>query len=190
MEIRAYEPADLVDLYEICLFTGNGGRGAQHEFDDPLLLGHAFAAPYATLHPELAFVSADDEGVSGYVLGALDTGEFEERLEREWWPQARQKYPETDNRVVQHIHHPPRTDPDLTKRYPSHLHVNLLARTRGQGVGAALIDTLLDALARHGSRGVHLHVRHHNEHAIGFYRHLGFHEIESNPEKLVLGKLL
>jgi ribosomal protein S18 acetylase RimI-like enzyme len=190
VEIRAYRPDDLAALYEICQLTGNGGRGAQHEFDDPMLLGRAFAAPYATLHPELAFVSSDDEGVSGYVLGARDTTEFEERLEREWWPQARQRYPETDNRVVQHIHHPPRTDPELTRRYPSHLHINLLARTRGQGVGAALVHTLLDALARQRSRGVHLHVRHHNSHAIGFYRHLGFTEVERSPEKLVLGKLL
>jgi ribosomal protein S18 acetylase RimI-like enzyme len=185
--IRPHHPDDLDALYEICLHTGNGGRGAQDDFDDPKLLGHAFAAPYAALEPDLAFVHEDAEGVSGYVLGALDTQAFEDRLEREWWPAARIKHPETDNRVVQHIHHPPRTDPALTERYPSHLHVNLLARTRGKKVGAALVGTLLKALTAKGSPGVHLHVRHHNEHAIGFYRHLGFHEVTSSPEKLVLG---
>ncbi|GLZ28432.1 hypothetical protein Lesp02_06220 [Lentzea sp. NBRC 105346] len=185
--IRPYRPDDLDALYEICLHTGNGGRGAAHEFDDPRLLGHAFAAPYAALHPELAFVSADGEGVSGYVLGALDTTAFEDRLEREWWPAARERYPLSDNRVVQHIHSPPRTDPALVERFPSHLHVNLLARTRGLGLGGALVDTLLEALQDHGSRGVHLFVRHHNVHAIGFYRHLGFTEVDETPEKLAFG---
>lgn len=184
--IRPYQQEDLDALYEICLRTSTSGD----RFDDPRLLGHAFAAPYAVLHPELAFVSVDDEGVSGYALGALDSIAFEERLEREWWPSARERYPITDDRVVRHIHHPPRTDEELNERYPSHLHINLLERTRGKRVGGKLMRALLDELSARGSHGVHLYVRHHNEHAIGFYRHLGFTEIARTPDKLVLATAL
>ena len=45
--------------------------------------------------PSLAFVAEDAAGVGGYVLGALDSQDFEARLERDWWPKLRAGYPET-----------------------------------------------------------------------------------------------
>src|SRR5690242_8122193 len=62
-------------------------------------------------------------------------------------------------------------------RYPSHLHINLVPRLQSGGHGRQLISTLIDALRRHGSRGVHLTVRPTNVRAIGFYRHVGFTQL-------------
>ncbi len=62
-------------------------------FDDPRILGHVFAAPYGLFEPSLAFVAEDEAGVGGYIVGALDSRAFEERLEADWWPALRDRYP-------------------------------------------------------------------------------------------------
>jgi ribosomal protein S18 acetylase RimI-like enzyme len=91
--LRAYRPADHDAVYDICVRTGAAGEDATPLLRDPPLLGHIYAGPYLELAPELAFVVEDDGGVAGYILGAADTAEFEERLERDWWPELRRRYP-------------------------------------------------------------------------------------------------
>ncbi|SDF36259.1 FR47-like protein [Lentzea fradiae] len=182
--IRAYRPSDLDALHDICLDTGNGGQGVRHLFDDPRLLGHVHVGPYAAFEPDLVLVAEDDDGVCGYVAAASDSEAFEDRCERDWWPDLRLRYPLTpeSNRVVWQIHHPPRVDPMMVRDYPAHLHVNLLARARGKGLGGSLVRTVLDRL----EKGVHVHVRRQNTHAIGFWEHLGFRVIDS-ADGLLLG---
>ena len=91
--IRPYRDSDLDDLYRICLQTGDAGEDATSMFGDPQILGHVFAAPYALFEPSLAFVAEDEAGVGGYIVGALDSKAFEERLEADWWPALRDRYP-------------------------------------------------------------------------------------------------
>jgi hypothetical protein len=90
--IRPYRPADLDDLYRICLLTGDSGADASPVYQDPKLVGHLFAGPYGVLNPETAFVVEDQDGVAGYIIGAIDTRAFEARLEAEWWPNLRPLY--------------------------------------------------------------------------------------------------
>jgi ribosomal protein S18 acetylase RimI-like enzyme len=186
--IRPYQPADLDALYQICLLTGRDGDDATPLYRDHKLLGHMYAAPYAVFEPSLAFVAEDAAGVGGYIVGALDSRDFEARLERDWWPGLRARYPEppasvpedqwTREQAKAHlIHHPWLTPGDVAGRYPSELHINLLPRLQSGGHGRRMISTLADALRRRGSRGVHLFVRPANARAIGFYRHLGFTQL-------------
>ena len=42
------------------------------------------------------------------------------------------------------------------------------------------MDTLFEALRAGGSPGVHLGVSEANQRAIGFYEHLGFHELHAD----------
>ncbi len=67
-QIRPYEPGDLEAVYEICLLTGDSGRDASDLYDDPMALGHLYAAPYVTLEPELAFVLEVVPGATGHTL--------------------------------------------------------------------------------------------------------------------------
>ena len=186
-EIRPYRSADLDDLYRICLQTAADGQDATALFGDPMLPGQVFAAPYGIFEPSLAWVAEDSAGAAGYVLGALDTRAFEERLERDWWPALRAGYPdpgqvaaamsELELFTLQAIHQPFTTDPGLVSRYPSHLHIDLLPRLQGRGFGRRLIETLLAALRASGSGGVHLHVGRGNQRAAEFYRHVGLTEL-------------
>jgi ribosomal protein S18 acetylase RimI-like enzyme len=193
--IRPYRPADIDALYQICLLTGDRGQDATSLYQDPKLLGHCFAAPYGLFEPSLAFVAEDTGGVAGYVIGALDSQAFSERLETDWWPGLRTRYPEPppglprqqwtpDQQLAHHIHHPFRSPDELTARYPSHLHIDLLPRLQGRGYGRQLIQTLTAALRDRGSRGVHLNVTPGNQRAASFYRHIGFTQLPATGTHL------
>ena len=182
--IRGYRPGDLRDLYRICLETGDSGTDATGLFRDPDLVGHIYAAPYGVLEPSQAFVAEDQTGVGGYCLAALDTRAFEQRMEQEWLPPLRLRYADPDvaererwtrdQELAYVIHHPWRTEDDLIADYPSHLHIDLLPRIQGHGVGRQLMELQLATLLERGSRGVHLHVWPTNRRALSFYDHLGF----------------
>jgi ribosomal protein S18 acetylase RimI-like enzyme len=181
--VRPYRPDDLEDLYRICLLTADSGQDATRLYGDPKLPGQIFAAPYGVFQPSLVFMAEDEAGTAGYIVGALDTQEFEKTLERQWWPALRERYPDppgeasqwTREQFLTHaIHHPWLTPGDLAGPYPSHLHINLLPRLQGRGLGRRLIETLAGALRDQGSPGLHLHVGRTNQRAARFYAHLGF----------------
>lgn len=190
ISIRPFRPDDLEDLYRICLRTADSGRDATALFRDPKLPGHVYAAPYAVLEPSLAFVAVGPDGVAGYVVGAVDSTAFAQRLEERWWPALRARYPAPpaslpedrwtrDQRVAHLIHHPYQVPAGLAGRYPSHLHINLLPPLQGHGAGRRLIETLTGALRTQGSPGVHLHVGAANPRAAAFYARVGFTELPS-----------
>jgi ribosomal protein S18 acetylase RimI-like enzyme len=186
-----------VALYRICLETGDSGQDATRLYQDPDLLGHLYVGPYLELQPDLAFVLADDAGPAGYVLGALDSRVFEERAEREWWPALRQRHPAPDpgrrpdwtlDEWRVHLFHTPWISPGaVVDEHPSHLHIDLLPRAQGNGHGRRLLHTLFAALRDRGSPGVHLGVGRRNQRALGFYRHIGFTELQSDEHALWLG---
>ncbi|WP_298460178.1 GNAT family N-acetyltransferase [uncultured Cellulomonas sp.] len=196
MSVRPARAADAATLESVCLLTGDAGQDATHLYTDPALLAHVYLHPYLVLEPGLAFVAADGDHVGGYVVGALDTADFERRCEAAWWPPLRDRYPldrwaaqgGADASVVRLIHHPPRADPAVLVDHPSHLHVDLLPGWQGQGLGRRLLETLFDALAAGGSRGVHLVVARRNEPAVGFYRRMGLAELAGDDGSLTLGR--
>ncbi len=187
--VRRYQPADLDALYDVCLRTGDSGADATDDYRDGKLLGHLYAAPYGVLEPERAFVLEDEQGVSGYIVGALDTLLFHRRVREAWLPALRQRYPEPqgvreswspDERLIARFFHPdsafPMSLPPELNRHPSHLHIDLLPRAQGQGYGGRLMEVFLAELRRQGAPGVHLGVDVDNARAIAFYRRLGFHD--------------
>ena len=106
-------------------------------------------------------------------------------METEWWPALRGQYAmpggdpsawSADELRAAQIHHPRPPPRRVTDPYPSHLHINLLPRLQGQGLGKRLIDTWLARMRDLGSPGVHLGVGRRNERAVRFYRAYGFTE--------------
>jgi len=148
------------------------------------MMGHIYVAAYGRLEPGLAFVVEDRAGVAGFVAGTEDTADWEDRLERDWWPALREQYPDpsdvppalrtADQRRAFMIHYPERTPPAVANRYPAHLHLNLLPRLQRRGLGSKLLDTWLDAAQRRGARAFHVGVNRANTGAILFWRTQGF----------------
>ncbi len=185
--VRGYRPDDLDALYAVSLATGDAGGDAARLYDDRRLIGHVYVGPYAALEPALVLVVEDAEGVGGYILGTADTRGFERRQEAEWWPALRDVYPDpagppggwnADLKRCHRIHHPPRMPDWLVTPYPAHLHINILPRLQGRGLGRRLVDRWLDAARAAGAAGVHLGVNAANRRAAGFYRACGFFELK------------
>ena len=190
--VRPASPRDLPGAYRVCLLTGDSGRDASAMYRNPDLLGHLFVGPYVVGEPDLALVVADEDGIAGYLLAAADTRGFEHWAEQRWWPPLRDQYPLREERspdaeLIELLHRPPTVGESIVRAFPSHLHIDLLERVRGKGLGRHLVDGLIEDLRRRGSVGVHLDVALDNDNAIAFYRHLGFEELERRPNALIMG---
>jgi ribosomal protein S18 acetylase RimI-like enzyme len=194
-KIRVYRQEDREDMYRICLLTADSGNDATSLFSDPGLPGHVWLGPYLAFEPTLAFVAEDSGGVAGYVVAALDTPAFEDRLERDWWPPLRDRYPEPslnsagvlspiEHAALNDIHHRWDVVGEHVARFPSHLHIDLLPRIQGRGIGRTLMAAVTSRLCDLGSHGLHLLAARDNERAAGFYRHIGFSELPNNYLRL------
>ncbi len=185
--IRPARPGDEAGAYHVCLKTGDHGQDGEPFYrDDPDALGRIFVGPYLAFEPELSLVLADDAGLCGYALGALDSRKFFARYESEWRPTLCTRFPApvgepgqwTRLQQIHHLyHHPDYFTPEPVDRYPSHLHIDLLAHAQGHGYGRRLLEQVMAELRRRGSPGAHLGVSGRNTRALGFYQRLGFREL-------------
>ena len=98
---------------------------------------------------------AGEDTVAGYLVGALEDPALQARF-------ADIGYFRTDFA-------------DLTRRFPAHLHVNLTARFRNQGIGAKLIGAFADAARQAGAPGMHV-VTGRGMRNVRFYQRCGFVE--------------
>ncbi|WP_043540006.1 GNAT family N-acetyltransferase [Salinarimonas rosea] len=193
MRIRPARPADREALLAISLATGDAGGDAAPLHCDGRLVGLIYSAPYLALEPGLALVAEDDAGVVGFAVGTAETRAFEARLERDWWPALREAHPhsggdpacwDADQRRVARFH-APRIVPDaVVAGHPAHLHLNLLPRARGRGVGRRLLAAWLERLAAAeggpvsvAERPVHVGVHPRNAGALAFWSACGFARI-------------
>jgi ribosomal protein S18 acetylase RimI-like enzyme len=185
--IRAARPADRTAAYYVCLKTGDHGRDGEPFYrDDPDALGRIFVGPYLAFESELSLVLEDNQGVCGYAFGALDSRAFYTRYDREWRPElcARFPLPQGDpatwtraQTVHSWYHQPDYFCPEPYATHPSHMHIDLLERARGQGYGRRMMETVMAKLRERGSPGAHVGVSVLNTPAPGFYSRLGFHEL-------------
>lgn len=192
VQVRAARPEDLPALYDICLRTGDAGADATALYADPRILGEIYAAPYARLAAELALVAEDEAGVCGYILGAADTRAFEAACEAEWWPALRARYADTadtpprrrtpDQWAAFLIHHPQVAADAAVAAAPAHLHIDLLPRAQGQGLGRALLDHWLGKV---GGRA-HLGCSPRNARALAFYDRYGFRRLDGLASREVV----
>ncbi len=178
--LRLFQPSDLDALYAISLATGDAGADASRLHEDPRLIGHIYSAPYALL-------AADQAGLVGYVVGALDTAAWEARLEREWWPGLRARYADPtaapretwtpDQWRIAFIHYPRPTPAVLAAAYPAHIHLNLLPRGRRRGLGSALLARWTAIAADRGVSAAHVGVSATNAAGLAFWSSQGFERL-------------
>lgn len=204
MRIRNASKADRAGAYYVCLKTGDYGKDGEPFYrDDPDALGRIFVGPYLEFEPELALILEDAEGICGYAFGALDSKTLYERYEREWRPKLCAEFPMpqgdpahwTRPQMVHGWYHSPDYFcPEPYEEYPSHLHIDLLERAQGKGLGRKMMEEVMRRLRAKGSAGAHLGVSEVNERAIGFYQKLGFKElvrVGSGRDRVVyMGKAL
>lgn len=185
--IRNARPGDEPGAYHVCLKTGDFGQDGEPFFrEDPDALGRIFVGPYLAYEPELSLILEDDQGICGYALGALDSHPFYQRYETEWRPTLCAQYPAPQGdpakwtrlqQIHDVYHRPDYFCPEPYAAYPSHLHIDLLARAQGRGYGRRMMEEVMNRLRQCGSPGAHLGVSVPNTTALGFYQRLGFVEL-------------
>jgi ribosomal protein S18 acetylase RimI-like enzyme len=192
--VRKFEEKDRSDLYHVCLATGDSGANAVHLYNHKDMLGEIYVGPYLTFQPDLSFTLIQD-GVAGYALAALDTTSFENTLSEKWWPLILEKYnglsPENFNEreknLFSYIQNPPLRPKKFVDQYPSHLHIDLLEKAQGRGIGKAMMLIVLETLREKGSKGVHLGMGAQNSRAFTFYTKLGFTLLDKNDDEWTMG---
>jgi len=192
--VRNFQEEDRSGLYHVCLATGDSGDSALHLYNEKEMLGEIYVGPYLSFQPELALTLIQD-GVSGYALAALDTRSFEDTLSKQWWPIILEKYQsrspenfnERENNLFEYIQNPPLRPEEVVKDYPSHLHIDLLEKAQGRGIGKAMMLHLLETLREQGSKGVHLGMGAQNSRAFTFYTKLGFTILDKNDDEWTMG---
>lgn len=194
VKLQSSIPADLPGLLKVCLETANGGKGATHLHNLHDLVGEIYVAPYVLHEQNFAFTLKANEKVVGYVLGVLDTGRFESRLDTDYWPATKAKYSALtqdltphDVSLIQELNRQGFSPKELISKYPSHLHIDIIESHQGFAYGKTMILHLLKALQDAGSSGVHLHMSASNDRANGFYKKLGFVEIHTNESEIIMG---
>ena len=192
MRVRPARLDDLPAVYAIC---DELGMVAEAQPRTRELLGHVYAGPYIVAPATRSVVVVDELGVAGYLLCATDTAAFTAWCESSWWPGLRADYPRAavgravaDQEVVDLIHAPPTASSGVAAEYPAHLHIDMLPRVRGRGLGSRLIRDLLVDLSHRGIPGVHLDVASNNTRAIALYSRLGFAELERGPDSVFMGR--
>ena len=181
MTIRHPRPDDVDALCDISLKTGAAGRDATPLHTDPRLIGLIYSVPYALLMPDWSFVAEDDQGLAGYVAGVPDTNAFDALLEEKWWPDLRRRYPDpgppphanADDARCYHFHHPEPSPKAVIRRFPAHMHMNVLPRVQRQGVGKALFAAWRARAETAGVTGVHVGVSPTNPNGAAFWQACG-----------------
>jgi ribosomal protein S18 acetylase RimI-like enzyme len=202
--IRSGRPEDQAGVYYVCLKTGNFGKDGEPFYrEDPDALGRIFVGPYLAFETEFSLTLEDQQGICGYAYGALDSRKFYDRYEKEWRPKLCAQFPMPQGdpstwtrvqTVYSWYHNPDYTMPEPYDEYPSHLHIDLLERARGRGVGRRMIEMIMEKLRQRGSPGAHLGVSMINTPAYGFYLRLGFKDLlrvgEGKDGCIYMGKSL
>lgn len=140
--------------------------------------GRIYTQPYLEMEPTFAFVLEDDAGVCGYTFAAPDSARFFGAMKKTYLPRVCAAFPRPrDPHVLgrewtntDHIHaayhdFAPHFPPSFEALFPAHLHIDLVARAQGKGLGTPMILTQLEALAAAGVPGVYLEMSRRNHRA-------------------------
>ena len=182
----------MAGVYRVCRLTADVGEDATPLYPDPDLCGHVWAGAYLAQPGGTRLVTVDEEGIAGYLISTDDTLAFDAWAEEHWWPPLRARYPRTEDdsptgRLIRRLHDADQRPASIVVEYPAHFHIDLLARTRGSGMGRRLIERLLGELRDRAIRGVHMGVDARNTNAIGFYEHLGFETLQAGDGGRTMG---
>lgn len=179
--IRPYEMKDSAYVERVCIET------AGYRFTKTPVRERAAAASFCrffiTRCPEFCFVAVDADDIPvGYILCTPSFGK--------WCRYAPEHF----------LHGFPYAffwsigsilgAAAYIRKYPAHLHINILQPYQRMGLGRKLICALEDALRRQNCPGVSLCVNSRNNGAMRFYERCGYQMIGTLPGSVAYGKRL
>ncbi|XP_006825943.1 protein O-GlcNAcase-like [Saccoglossus kowalevskii] len=201
--IRPYLPKDEVEVYKVCRLTCDDGSDGTDIFPDhPNLIGDKLVGGLITLSPEYCFVLEDENGICGYVLGALNAKKYYDLYDMAWMLEMCSKYPKPKSKnltpaeeVFLSFHEYKIYLPNnLHQKYPSLLKMDILPSVEDTSVVKNMLACILSALKANGSYGAFVEVGVGNKTMLDFYTKLGFLEVpmldEISDEVIILGRAM
>lgn len=204
--LKEKNPAWWSDIRDICCATGNGGNPIDKSRWD--FFSEQWVGPYQRLIPGWTYVVLSGESVVGYLTGCPSTRSFNfirkplfdlllalkvifgrfnknndtRRFLRRFFRLDKGPEESFSPQTLRHVY----------KRYPAHLHMNLLSNARGKGAGRQLIQAFAKDLQERNITGIHLFC---GEDARKFYLKMGFTDIAQiefrpNVNVYLMGMLL
>ena len=194
MVVRRYQPADREAVHRIAGDTAFFGQPIEAYLDDRQHFLDLFVAYYTDYEPDYAWVAEAGGQVVGYLTGCPDTARHRRlllhpilprlllhflagryRVGRRTWryigrlalAALRGEFPPADHAAC-----------------PAHLHINVAAGWRGQGLGKQLMAEYLAQLRAEGVPGVYLETTTLNRAAVRLYRSLGFELLDARCTRL------
>ena len=166
MEIRKYQANDKLNCQNICLLTA---PSTNDERKKQILL-NLYNDYYTEQEPQNCFVLDDDGIAVGYIITSADFNEYSAKFKSIYLPELKKlSLPEY---VIKRLSLS--LEKRIAKKYPSHLHIDILPEYTGKGFGGKLIDLACENLAASDSKGIFLGVSYFNKKAVKFYKNHGF----------------
>ena len=184
VKIKPYQQSDRDDVFRIAADTTFFGEPVEAFLDDRRLFCDAFVRYYTDYEADYAWVAGKNAKVVGYLTGCIDTAAQHKRYLRntiaplvgrilqgkyklgsKTWRYARSMLAGVVRQEYLHLNY---------DEYPAHLHINVGAASRGQGLGQKLIGAYLNQIRKLGVPGVTLGTTNLNEAACRLYEKQGF----------------
>ena len=180
--IRHYRETDKANVQNVCMQTGPGA--AREIGPAQTMLLTTYCDYYIEQEPQNCFVVAnDDDEAVGYILCAENYWRYRLRFRTQYIPRVKEcgvmKQTECRGSYFLPLFY--------SKKYPAHLHIDILDDYQRQGLGSRLMDNLTSQLRKKGVAGVMLVVGAQNEKGRNFYKKYGFKEELVMPFGVVMG---
>ena len=161
--IRKYQEKDRENLLKICIETSSLPTEPKKDLD---FLNLMFNDYYAIVEPDNCFVAADenDEAV-GYILCAENFDRYFKTFKGLYLPMIKKLGMKYYTMAISEI----AVHSIFRKKYPAHLHIDILPVCQGKGTGTALMNELKDHLKEKGIDTLMLSCGMGNKRAIKFY---------------------
>lgn len=200
--IRPYLSADEAAVYEVCRKTCDDGLDGTEIFPNyPDLIGDKLVGGLITLSPEYCFVLEDDNGICGYILGALDAKTYYNKLESAWIPELCKKYAKPskskslspEEEIIMGFHKYQRYLPvSVYSNTPSLVKMNILPTVCDLSIFKRMMACLLSAFKANGSKGAYCEVSVGDKNIINMYTGLRYFQVPNlvSDEVLILARPL
>lgn len=167
MQTEKYNDKYRQDVQYVCLKTGPDEAPYDERVGTYIL--NCYCNYYIDWEKNNCFVLTDNDKAVGYVLCAPYYKKYRQKSAD--YIKTAKKYAGKDRNEIRAEQFALRL---FSKKYPAHLHIDILEQYTGKGSGTALMKTLLGHLKNTGVKGVMLIVGSGNKEAQRFYSRLGF----------------
>jgi ribosomal protein S18 acetylase RimI-like enzyme len=195
MVIKKYKSKYRNNLIDICYKTGWSGEDltGKNIFNDKKSFAMVYVLYYIEHEPDNCFVALENGNVIGYVIGTVNTSNQKEFFRKKIYPKivlrkifiTSWKYPESVKNLTQLLKTTIASNMDkkILLNYPAHLHINVLKKHQGKGIGSMMLTKFIEHMKQNEIAGIHLGTSSQNQKAISFYKKFGFIKLKESSDK-------